>query len=250
MFSPWRQGHRAGRDPNPKPLTPHPGYLGASTGCALVVVLVPGFLIQLAPQGLGIPVVEGSLEAVVELQPTALQPQLLAQLHEAAQHLPALPSTQEPLKDGMGRVARLVGRHTHLVSPRSLAEGQQRSAGRGPSCIPTPKHSRYQTWCLSASFPSCRCCWAVMALSKLAHFVAAAGGAVPRCCTQRATVSPCHGGVRGGDGEGCGSSKRLPPYSEYLQQPRAERVVLEQRYRFLPLQPWPHYGGMGGSSWL
>lgn len=67
-------------------------------------------------------------------------------------------------------------------------------------------------------------------------------GTVPGCCTQRATVSPSHGGVRAGDGEGCGSSEWLPPCSGYLQQARAERVVLERRYHFLPPQPRPRCG--------
>lgn len=72
----------------------------------------------------------------------------------------------------------------------------------------------------------------------------------PCHCSQRATVSPWHGGLRAGDGAGWGCSEWLPPCSGYLQEPRAERAVLEQRYHFLPPQLYLHYGGMGGSSWL
>lgn len=111
----------------------------------------------------------------------------------------------------------------------------------GLSRTPTLKPTQYQTWCLGTRFPSRGCRW-VMVLPKSGSFAAAAGGASPGRCTQRATVSPCCGDVRGGDGEGCSGSKRLPPYSLYLQQPRAEQSVLEQRCHFPPLHPQPRWG--------
>lgn len=82
----------------------------------------------------------------------------------------------------------------------------------------------------------------MMVLPKSGSFAAVAGGASPGRCTRSATVSPCCSDVRGGDEDGCGGSKRLPPYSLYLQQPRAERSVLEQRCHFIPLHPQPRWG--------
>lgn len=98
------QGHSNGCSPSADTawgpnLTSHSHlYLGAGAGSALVIVLVSCFLIQLDPQSLGTPKVEGSLEAVVQLQPIAPQPQLMAQLRKAAQYLLALPGAYEVLK--------------------------------------------------------------------------------------------------------------------------------------------------------
>lgn len=83
-------------------------YLGVGTCCPLIIIFVPGLLIQLGPQSFGTPIVEANLEFVVKLKLAfVLQAQVAAQCPKIVQHLFALVGTKKGIEEGMSMVALL-----------------------------------------------------------------------------------------------------------------------------------------------